>query len=122
VVGAAALVWSEKPGWSNKDVRSHLQETATDLGDPGQDDTFGYGLVNVVAALGLDDGDTTPPGQVTGLSVTVVSSSQIDLSWTANSETDLDHYNIYRDNSFIESSKEKSYSDTGLSPSKIIVL
>jgi fibronectin type 3 domain-containing protein len=40
--------------------------------------------------------DTTPPSQVTGLTVTVVSSNQLNLNWTANTETDLDRYNVYR--------------------------
>ena len=40
--------------------------------------------------------DTTPPAQVTGLGVTTASSTQLNLSWTANTESDLNHYNIYR--------------------------
>jgi fibronectin type 3 domain-containing protein len=44
----------------------------------------------------LPGGDTTPPSQVTGLSVTPVSSTQLDLAWTANTEPDLNHYNVYR--------------------------
>ena len=117
VVGAAALVWAENLGWSNKDVRSHLQETATDLGASGRDSLYGYGLVNATAALGLDEEDTTPPGQVTGLSAAAVSSSQIDLSWDSNTETDLVYYNVYRDSSLIANSEINSYSDTDLSSS-----
>lgn len=60
--------------------------------------------------------DNTPPAQVTGLSATAVSESQIDLVWDANSELDLDHYNIYRDGVKIAEISETSYSDTGLSP------
>jgi hypothetical protein len=41
-------------------------------------------------------GDTTPPAKVTGLSVSVASSSQLNLTWTANTEPDLNHYNVYR--------------------------
>ena len=40
--------------------------------------------------------DTTPPAQVTGLIVTTVSSTQLNLGWTANTEPDLNHYNIYQ--------------------------
>ena len=40
--------------------------------------------------------DTTPPAQVAGLSVTAASSTQLNLSWTANTEPDLNHYNVYR--------------------------
>lgn len=61
--------------------------------------------------------DTTPPAQVTGLIATTVSDSQIDLSWTANTELDLDHYNIYRDGIFLQNSILNSYTDTGLTGS-----
>jgi len=58
--------------------------------------------------------DTTAPSQVTGLQVTAVSDSQIDLSWNANPEADLDHYNIYRDGVFLTQISTNSFSDTGL--------
>ena len=65
--------------------------------------------------------DTLPPAQVTGLTVTTVSSSQLDLAWTANS--DADHYKVYRSTTLggpydlIASTITNSYSDTGLAPS-----
>ena len=34
----------------NEDVRLILQRTALDLGDPGRDEIYGYGLVNALAA------------------------------------------------------------------------
>jgi hypothetical protein len=40
--------------------------------------------------------DTTPPAQVAGLSVTTMSSTQLNVGWTGNTETDLNHYNVYR--------------------------
>jgi thermitase len=40
--------------------------------------------------------DTTPPARVTGLTVTTVSSSQLNLSWKANTDSDLKNYNVYR--------------------------
>ena len=41
-------------------------------------------------------GDSTAPSKVMDLTVTSISGSQLDLAWTANAETDLAHYNIYR--------------------------
>jgi len=64
--------------------------------------------------------DTTPPTHVTGVTVTTVSSSQLDISWTANTELDLDHYNVYRSTvsggpyDLVASPTTNSYSDTGL--------
>jgi len=40
-------------------------------------------------------GDVTPPGAPTGL-VATPSTELVDLSWNANSESDLDGYNVYR--------------------------
>ena len=51
VSGAAALVWEKYPYFTNDLVRQTLLGTATDLGDPGVDSTFGHGLLNVAAAI-----------------------------------------------------------------------
>ena len=40
--------------------------------------------------------DTTPPGQVTGLTVNTAGNTQLNVTWTANTESDLHHYNVYR--------------------------
>jgi hypothetical protein len=40
--------------------------------------------------------DNTAPAAPTNLALTVVSSSQIDVSWTASTSTDVAKYNIYR--------------------------
>lgn len=56
VAGAAALVWSDNPGWTHEQVRSHLHATAEDIGLT----TFqqGYGLVDCEnAVLGTTNGD-----------------------------------------------------------------
>jgi thermitase len=47
VVGAAALLWSERPSLTNRQIRSILQSDAIDLGTTGWDDYYGYGLVNM---------------------------------------------------------------------------
>lgn len=51
VSGAAALVWEAFPYFNNDLVRQTLLGTATDLGDPGVDDVFGYGLLDVGKAV-----------------------------------------------------------------------
>ena len=52
VSGAAAVVWQKFPYFNNDLVRQTLLGTATDLGDPGVDAVFGYGLLNLAKALG----------------------------------------------------------------------
>ncbi|AEA46907.1 Subtilisin [Archaeoglobus veneficus SNP6] len=61
--------------------------------------------------------DTIPPEKVTKVTVTTVSSSQLNVTWTAVS--DAEYYNIYRssDNvsfALIASTTQNSYLDTGL--------
>lgn len=51
VSGVAALIWSANPEWSNEEIRTALQETSLDLGDPGRDVYYGFGLVQAKDAL-----------------------------------------------------------------------
>ena len=51
VTGAAALLFAAQPSITALQVRDILQRTATDIGAPGRDTTFGYGLINLVAAF-----------------------------------------------------------------------
>jgi len=41
--------------WDANEVRAWLQATAEDLGDPGKDDFYGYGLVDAAKAVGAED-------------------------------------------------------------------
>lgn len=51
VAAAAALVAQVYPTLDNMSVRSLLMNSADDLGDPGDDSTYGYGRLNVARAL-----------------------------------------------------------------------
>ncbi len=51
VSGVAALIWSANPGWTNVQIREAMNQTALDLGDPGRDIHYGYGLVQAYDAL-----------------------------------------------------------------------
>ncbi|HSD18172.1 MAG TPA: S8 family serine peptidase [Thermomonas sp.] len=50
VSGAAAVVWSAFPYFSNDQVRQAILGSATDLGAAGVDPVFGWGLLNVTRA------------------------------------------------------------------------
>jgi len=52
VAGAAALILSQNPGMSPEEVKTQLEVTAFDLGSTGFDSTFGYGRVDLAAAVG----------------------------------------------------------------------
>ncbi len=51
VAGVAALLFAANPALTAADVRDILQSTARDLGNPGRDDLYGYGLVDAAAAV-----------------------------------------------------------------------
>src|SRR5213592_854404 len=62
--------------------------------------------------------DTTPPTVPTGLTATAVSSSQINLSWTASFDTvGVTGYRVYRGGTQIATTTTTSFTNTGLSPS-----
>ena len=51
VSGVAALLWSTRPHWTNVQIREAMDMTALDLGEPGWDIAYGYGLVQADDAL-----------------------------------------------------------------------
>lgn len=51
VAGAAALILEASPDLTAQQVKTLLEETADDLGDPGWDNIYGHGRVNVERAL-----------------------------------------------------------------------
>lgn len=58
VSGAASQVLSHvDTATTSRRARRHLRETAEDLGVAGKDTRFGYGLVDVANALGLDSSE-----------------------------------------------------------------
>ena len=68
VAGVVALMLSVNPNLTPEQIRDILHETAKDLGKPGKDDKYGYGLVDAYAAVQraeeTRDGGATPPEPV----------------------------------------------------------
>jgi type VII secretion-associated serine protease mycosin len=54
VSGAVALIRSKYPDLPAKEVVHRLTATAIDKGDPGRDEEYGYGVLDLVAALTAD--------------------------------------------------------------------
>ncbi len=61
--------------------------------------------------------DTTAPSVPANLTASAVSSSQIDLAWTASTDVDspVAGYNVYRGGALVATTSAISYSDRGLS-------
>jgi len=51
VAGVAALIKAVHPEFGPDEIRMVLEETAEDLGEPGWDQTYGYGLIDASAAV-----------------------------------------------------------------------
>jgi len=63
-------------------------------------------------------GDTTPPTAPTGLTATAISSSQINLAWTASTDNvGVTGYNVFRGGVKIGTAPGISFQDSGLSAS-----
>jgi chitodextrinase len=75
-------------------------------------------LDGVYAATQTPSADTTPPSVPGGLAATMISSSQINLSWTASTDNvGVAGYKVYRNGTQIATTATTSYSNTGLTAS-----
>ncbi len=69
-------------------------------------------------AAGVTTPDTIAPSVPTGLSATAVSATQVNLSWSASSDSGgsgLAGYQIYRNGGYLTSTSATSYADTSVS-------
>jgi bacillopeptidase F len=81
VAGAIALLKQVFPNLTGSQLKYALYNTAVDLGDPGEDNTYGKGLIDVYAAfLYLANRDSVPPTQITNLQVSEVGSNHLRLT------------------------------------------
>jgi len=77
----------------------------------------GYIVVADAVRFYMTSSDLTPPSTPTNLTATAVSTSQINLSWTASTDNvGVTGYKIFRNGSYLTSVTGTSYSNTGLSP------
>lgn len=89
--GTAALLFSYNPNFSPEQVENALFETATDLGVAGEDDVYGYGMVNVGDALvNLQGGQINYPPRAL-ISVNKTSgTAPVTLYFDGSGSTDTD--------------------------------
>jgi hypothetical protein len=82
-------------------------------------DTTGLSTTSAGVTVKVSNATVQPPTVPTGLAATAVSSSQINLSWSASTDSSgtLAGYKVYRGGSQIGTSTTTSYQDTGLAAS-----
>jgi subtilase family protein/flagellar hook capping protein FlgD/HYDIN/CFA65/VesB family protein/BACON domain-containing protein len=123
VTGAIALLREAHPGITGWEAKMALYQTASDLGDPGEDNTYGMGIIDVYAAhLSLaDPDDPNPPTGFTAYSDYATPTSML-LNWTdpsayfnGNPLTNFQIY-VYRDGSMVGAAAmgAETYTDNGL--------
>ncbi|MBD1379244.1 fibronectin type III domain-containing protein [Metabacillus arenae] len=61
--------------------------------------------------------DTTAPNNVTGFTVTNITTSSLTISWNASTSTDTTEYEIYQGSTLLNSVTETDYNVTGLTAS-----
>ncbi|MCU0477261.1 MAG: S8 family serine peptidase [Chloroflexi bacterium] len=117
VAGAAALVLAAgvltdddgQYGVANE-LRQQLEATAVDLGTPGRDPQYGYGLVDAFAASG--GGGVEPPSEsitLTASPYTVRKVLYVDLAWSGAAGTQV---GVYRDGVVVATTdNDGSYTD-----------
>jgi subtilisin family serine protease len=95
VSGAAALLFANgvadhnHNGFVNDEIRSILDKSATDLGDPGRDNRFGFGLVNVLQAIQTADLNNAPLANA-GPDQSSVINTLINLNGSGSKDADGD--------------------------------
>jgi serine protease len=92
VSAAAAVVWSSDTSKTNEDIRLVLQQTALDLGAPGRDDEYGFGLIQSFSAYN----DLRPTAVDLVRFEAIAGNDSIRLEWETATEIDHLGFNLYR--------------------------
>lgn len=90
VAGALAILKQEYPSMSNVQLREELRHHIKDLGVPGRDNQYGYGMVTFA-----NETDVQVPGEVTNLQATEITESSMSISFTNPSASNFSYANVY---------------------------
>ncbi|WP_134703711.1 S8 family serine peptidase [Ammoniphilus sp. YIM 78166] len=90
VSGIAALVAAKVPNITPEKFYNALTATSTDLGSPGRDNYYGYGLVNAEKLLTYFIKPSTP----VGFYISSLGDRRAVLNWMPNSESNLVGYQL----------------------------
>ncbi len=123
VCGAIALLKQAFPDKTGNELKQMLYETARDLGEPGEDNTYGMGIIDVYQAYieNAESSNPRPPNHVSAFSdyatPTTVSVTWTDPTTLIGGETLKDfEIQVCRDNQLVANIPEgqESFEDNGL--------
>lgn len=89
--GLAALIFSVNAKFTPADVESIITKTCKDLGSAGNDNTYGYGLIQADAAVALAVNTPNTPTAPTGLTATAAS-RVVTVKWADNADNEGGYY------------------------------
>ena len=136
IVNELGETWTAGAGWTSEETvptgsgskllfEDSVQTTAAPVDATAAMSASGNWIAGIASFKGASSGspDTTPPSVPTGLTATAVSSSQVNLSWTASTDPDNTasqiSYKVFRNGVQVATTATgaTTYSDIGLAPS-----
>jgi len=108
VAGVAALIWSANSSLPNQEVRNKLAQTAVDLGAPGRDTSYGFGLVHAARAVGAEVASITVEIQPPSAELTTTKPS-VTLTAKVTGGKAPYRFEWYKDGARISGASEATY-------------
>jgi serine protease len=113
VAGVAALVKACNPSLTNVQIRSILESTAEDIGDPGFDEYFGNGIVDALAAANQAYSGNQPPVADFAYSVNDLTVDFTDQSYDPDGTIVAWDWNFADNNTSADQDASHTYADFG---------
>ncbi|WP_157943012.1 S8 family peptidase [Acetivibrio saccincola] len=106
VSAACALLLSKNPSLNNIEIQHILENSAKDIGDAGKDEKYGYGLLNIGAALMTEE--VRPRLEIMNLMDGMVVYDVIDVQTRFTYPENIEKTELYVNNRLVDAISEKT--------------